>query len=308
MKKIFKTKIIRDINIASREIIEGNVIALPTETVYGLGANALDENAVINIFETKKRPRFNPLIVHVKGIEEFEKYARDIPDEAYKLAEKFSPGPITYVLKKKKIIPDIVTSGNDTVGLRIPAHKMFMEILSRTNVPVSAPSANRFGKISPTSAQDVYSELSGKIKYILDGGRCSVGIESTVLSFTGGEVRILRRGAVTGKQIENTIGKISEKSSGKILSPGQLSSHYSPVTPLYIVNDFNDIKSQNGKKTGILDFSKYKSAKEIALNLFSDLRKLDNMKFDIIVCKKVSSRGLGAAINERLVKASQQDF
>jgi len=301
------TKIVKDIDLAVREILSGNVIALPTETVYGLGANALNENAVLKIFEAKDRPRFNPMIVHVYDVNEIEKYARDIPELVYLLAEKFSPGPITYIVKKKNVIPDIVTSGNDSVGLRIPVHQMFREVLKESAVPISAPSANRSGKISPTSAEDVLKELEGTIDYILDGGRCSIGIESTIVSFIDDEIKILRPGFITKEEIKKFVGKIGKKSIHKIISPGLLRNHYSPTTPLYFTEDINEIKKLSGhteKRIGILDFKKYKDKKEIALNLFSDLRKLDEMNFDMIVCEGVEDVELGKAINDRIEKAS----
>lgn len=298
------TKIITNIDIAVEEILKGNLVGLPTETVYGLGANALDENAVIKIFEAKERPRFNPVIVHIYDAADTEKYAVDIPDNFYKLVEKFSPGPITYVLKKEYVIPDIVTSGNDSVGLRIPSHKVLREVLRNLNLPVAAPSANMFGKISPTTAKDVLRELNGKVNYILEGGRCKIGIESTVISLIDNEVKILRHGFITKEEIEKVTGNISDNYSGKIISPGQLKSHYAPETPLYPVDNFKTLKNISGKKIGILDFSNYKNKKEIALNLFSDLRKLDDGGYDFIVYEKVSDEGLGAAINDRLKKAS----
>lgn len=298
------TKIITNIDIAVEEILKGNLVGLPTETVYGLGANALDENAVIKIFEAKERPRFNPVIVHIYDAADTEKYAVDIPDNFYKLVEKFSPGPITYVLKKEYVIPDIVTSGNDSVGLRIPSHKVLREVLRNLNLPVAAPSANMFGKISPTTAKDVLRELNGKVNYILEGGRCKIGIESTVISLIDNEVKILRHGFITKEEIEKVTGNISDNYSDKIISPGQLKSHYAPETPLYPVDNFKTLKNISGKKIGILDFSNYKNKKEIALNLFSDLRKLDDGGYDFIVYEKVSDEGLGAAINDRLKKAS----
>ncbi|MEO8664157.1 MAG: L-threonylcarbamoyladenylate synthase [Ignavibacteria bacterium] len=298
------TRIIKDIDTAVKEIMNGNVIGLPTETVYGLAANALNENAVMKIFETKDRPRFNPLIVHVSGTDAFEMYGENIPDDVYSLAEKFSPGPIAYIVKKKKVIPDITTAGNDSVALRIPSHEMFREVLLKSGVPLAAPSANRSGKISPTSAEDVLSELEGKINYILDGGRCEVGIESTVISFIDGEARILRYGAVTKKEIEDVIGKTVHGNSGKLVSPGQLKSHYAPMTPLYILDDPTELKNIKDNKMGVLDFSVYNNVKEIALNLYSDLSKLDKMNYDIIVCSKVDDEGLGIAINDRLERAS----
>jgi len=298
------TTITKDINKAVKEIKSGNVVGLPTETVYGLGADALNENAVLKIYGTKERPAFNPVIVHVYDINYFEKYAENIPDEAFKLAEKFSPGPLTFVLKKKRVIPDIVTAGNDSVGLRIPSHPVFREVLKETKLPIAAPSANRSGRISPTSAEDVLSELEGRIKYILDGGRCEIGIESTIISFLNDDVKILRHGFVTKEDIEKVIGKISENDSGKIISPGLSKSHYAPVTPLRCVDDFEWIKSISGKNIGMLDFSKYNDFSEIALNLFSDLRKMDNQNYDLIVWKKLINKGLGIAINDRLTRAS----
>lgn len=299
------TKIIKDIDAAVKEITEGNIVALPTETVYGLGANALNDKAVLKIFEVKERPRFNPMIVHIYDAESLNKYGDYIPDEVYKLAEKFSPGPITFVVKKKSIIPDIVTAGNDSVGLRIPSHKMFREVLKLSGVPVSAPSANRSGMISPTSASDVMKELSGRINLILDGGNSAIGIESTVVSFTGNKIRILRHGYITKEEIEKVTGKINGEYSGKIISPGNLKSHYSPSTPFYLSDNAAELQKIYGSKAGLLDFSKYRSMEEIALNLFSDMRKLDEMKFELIFGEKTEGGGIGAAINDRLERASR---
>lgn len=297
------TLITKDIDTAVKELLSGNVVGLPTETVYGLGADALNEKAVLKIYETKERPAFNPVIVHVYDIENLGDYAISIPDEAYKLAEKFSPGPLTFIFKKGNKIPDIVTAGNDSVGLRIPSHPVFREVLKETNLPVAAPSANRAGRISPTSAEDVMSELKDRINFILDGGKCRIGIESTIISFTGEYPEILRHGFVTKEDIENVIGKTKEYHSGKIISPGQLKSHYAPSTPLLCEDDLANVDVSD-KKTGLLDFSKYSDYKEIALNLFSDLRKLDEQNYDIILWKKLKDEGLGIAINDRLSRAS----
>lgn len=299
------TKIITDTDIAVDELINGGIIALPTETVYGLCANALNPEAVIKIYEAKHRPRFNPIIVHVKDVSEFEKYAQDIPEVVYRLAEKFSPGPISYVLKKKNIIPDIVTAGNNSVALRVPAHELFKKVLDDSGIPVCAPSANIFTSISPVSALDVLKELGDKINYILDGGRCKIGIESTVVSFIEGEINILRHGFITKEEIEKITGKISYKKSDKFVSPGMMKVHYAPGTPMYFVNSFDEVKKIKNKKVGLLDFSKYKDNREIALNLFSDLRNLDEKNLDLIVCKRADDTGLGVAINERLEKAAR---
>lgn len=304
------TLIINEIETAVKEIITGNVIGLPTETVYGLGANALNDNAVLKIFEAKERPRFNPLIVHVHDFSEFEKYAGEIPEDLHLLYEKFSPGPLTYILKKKKNIPDIVTAGNDTIALRVPSHEMFREVIRRAQVPVAAPSANTSGRISPTSAEDVLKELDGKINYILDGGRSDIGIESTVIDLSGEGISILRHGFITKEEIESLLGKKLKTGHDKILSPGMSKSHYAPLTPLYELEknaDLNKFKKEN-KNAGILDLARYSSLKEAALNLYSDLRKLDSMKHEFLVYRKVTDKGLGAAINDRLHRASSGVF
>ena len=299
------TKITKDIDTAVSEIKSGNTVALPTETVYGLGADALNENAVVKIFEAKERPRFNPLIVHVYDTDWFERYGTGIPEDVYRLAEKFSPGPITFIVKKKNIIPDIATAGNDTVGLRIPSHNMFREVIRLSGVPVCAPSANRSGMISPTSAEEVIKELNGKISFILDGGRCEVGIESTVIAFTEDEIKILRHGFITKEDIESVTGKKTSDYSGRIISPGLMKSHYAPETPLYLTENLDKLIKYIPDKTGILDFSGYGSPKEIAVNLYSELRKLDEYGYEKIIGEKIPDEGLGTAINDRLERASR---
>jgi L-threonylcarbamoyladenylate synthase len=314
-----ETKIINSVEIASDEIVKGNVVALPTETVYGLGADALNEDAVLKIYETKMRPDFNPLIVHVLDIEEFEKYADDIPNDVYKLADFFSPGPITYILKKKKIIPDIVTAGLDTVAIRMPSHDLFKYVLKLSKRPIAAPSANMFGRISPTTAQDVLKELSGKINFILDGGKSSVGIESTVLGFDKGRITIFRPGYITKEDVEKVVGRTVydyDENSNKVSSPGLLKNHYAPVTPLYLAEHTFDLKRlidelQDDKieglsqeNIGIMDFSIYDNFRELAKHLFSDLRSIDERNYKMLFASKVKNLKLGRAINDRLEKAS----
>lgn len=300
------TSIIKDIDVAVEEIKKGNVIALPTETVYGLAANALDADAVLKIYEIKERPKFNPLIVHISSISEIGKYTVDIPGEIYKLMEKFSPGPITYVLKKKDVIPDIVCAGLSTVAIRIPAHKIFNEVLEKTGLPISAPSANRFGRVSPTSAEDVLQELDGKIDYILDGGKCEIGIESTVIGYGDGGIEILRPGFITKEDIEEIVGGVAEVSSksGRVNAPGMIKFHYAPETPLYITNEEFLSKYNSVDKVGIMDFKKFKDLKELAVNLFSEMRAMDEKGYDYIVTSKVSNEGIGRAINDRIYKAA----
>ena len=310
-----QTKIITDTQLAADEIVKGNAAALPTETVYGLAANALDEKAVLKIFQTKERPLFNPLIVHVLSVSEIEKYAGEIPDSAYKLIEKYSPGPITFVFnrkeKSKDLIPSIISSGMNSVALRIPSHNLFREVLEISGLPVCAPSANRFGRISPVTANDVLKELDGKIEYILDGGKCSVGIESTVISFLEDMPVILRPGFVTREDISETLGEdIQFQNTGAINSPGMLKDHYAPSKKLFIAK--SDLTEADQKELsellqgipGYLLLSKYPDLNIAALNLFSELRALDESDCNYIVADKVKEEGLGIAINDRLTKAA----
>lgn len=300
------TQTTKNIKTAVKELLSGKVVALPTETVYGLSANALIADSVLKIFEIKKRPQFNPLIVHILDIADIERYAKIIPKEVYILAENFSPGPITFVLKKKRIIPDVVTSGLDSVALRIPSHQMFREVLQASGIPIAAPSANMFGRISPTTAKEVMKELNGKVNYVLDGGRCKVGIESTVISFLDEGIKILRPGFITKNDIEKTIGKkVSRGKNTDITSPGLLKFHYAPLTPLYIVDNIKELKGLKNKNVGLLDFSNYKDLRKLASNFFSLLRKYDESKYNFIAAQKVLSEGLGIAINDRLEKASK---
>jgi L-threonylcarbamoyladenylate synthase len=300
------TQIIKDIGVAVEELLNGEVVVLPTETVYGLSAYALNVDAVLKIFEIKKRPQFNPLIVHVLEMSDIEKYASDIPEEVYKLAEKFSPGPITFVLKKKEVIPDIVTAGLDTVAIRIPSHTLIRKVLKLSSIPVAAPSANIFGSISPTSPEDVLKELEGKVNFILDGGKCEVGIESTVVSFVEEEIKILRPGFITKEEIEEVIGReVSEGDVKNIRSPGLLKFHYAPTTPLYITENIADLKNVENKNTGIMDLSGYGDLRKLAANFFSLLRKFDESGYDYIITQKVEDKDLGIAINDRLGKASK---
>jgi L-threonylcarbamoyladenylate synthase len=297
------TQIITDINTAADEILTGNIVGIPTETVYGLGANALDTDAVIKIFEAKERPRFNPLIVHLLNKDNFEEFVEEIPESFLKLYEKFSPGPITYVLKKKKIIPHIVTAGNETVAVRFPSHKVFRELLEIVKVPIAAPSANRFGRISPTNAEDVIKEMQGKLKYVLEGGSSDVGIESTVIDLSNELPVVLRHGYISREEIENVIGRTGQSKSDKINSPGMLLNHYAPQTPLVIIEHLSDLEKFEGKNYGILDLNKYSDLKEAAKHLFSDLRRLDEKGFEMILAAKVKDEGIGIAINDRLEKA-----
>lgn len=308
-----------DLVQASTLLQHGNVVAIPTETVYGLAANALDPTAVAKIFEVKNRPTFDPLIVHIHSIKEIEKYAHDIPALGIKLAEAFWPGPLTLLLLKKKNIPDLVTAGLDTVGLRCPNHTLTLELLRQLDFPLAAPSANPFGYVSPTTAQHVQDQLGEKIPFILDGGSCSVGLESTIVGIENGEAIIHRLGGVAVEDIERIAGKVKLdlNSSSNPKAPGQLSSHYAPRKKIIIGNIGSLMKNHYGERIGILSFktnyvsdyscvlSPQGSVAEAAQNIFGMLRSLDQEPVDIILAEYVPDEGHGRAINDRLFRASQ---
>jgi L-threonylcarbamoyladenylate synthase len=298
----------------------GEVVALPTETVYGLAADALNPIAVAKIFEAKSRPHFDPLIVHLPDNDWLEKIA-DVPSPdrqlISRLAEKFWPGPFTLVLPRRRMVPEIVTAGLETVALRISAHPIFSEIIHGFGKPLAAPSANRFGRISPTIAKHVMDELSGRIPLIIDAGPTTHGIESTIVGVHGDKIQILRRGPITSEQLSE-FGKVEiAKAGAKISGPGQLPSHYAPKTPLRLVDDLHSFESNHrcvllawnpAKKddrfVAIRNLSDKQDLREAAANLFRYLRELDELGVDLIVAERVPSQGLGAAILDRLTRAS----
>ena len=311
-----------NISKAADLLVNGELVAIPTETVYGLAANALNADAVLKIFETKGRPTFNPLIVHVHDVNEFSIYASEVPDLVRTLAEKFSPGPITYVLPKKNNIPDIVTGGGETVALRVPGHALTLKLLSQLDFPLAAPSANPFGYISPVDARHVKDQLDGKIPYILDGGQCMIGIESTVVTVIDGKVVVYRLGGVSLEDLVDVVGEVELRinNSSNPNSPGQLKSHYAPRIPLRFGKMDALLEEFSGKKKAILSFTKNYSddcianqvlsyagdLHEAARNLFTALRKLDNSEAEIILAEKFPEHGLGLAINDRLERAATE--
>lgn len=299
---------------------KGELVAFPTETVYGLGADAFNPYAVAKIFETKGRPRFDPLIVHIDRKEWLSEIAVEVPEKAKKLMDRFWPGPMTLILKKSNIIPDIVTSGLSTVGIRLPSHPVAKSLIEALGRPVAAPSANPFGYISPTKALHVAHMLKNRIKLILDGGSSVYGIESTIISFQDEHVFINRHGAITLEEIKEIIddAMVKEVSSNKCESPGMLPYHYSPLKPLKIINSAEEIEKENSallafkrpSKGVVSRYIKVLSEKgdlrEAATNFFSYLIELDQKDVEIIYAEKVPEKGLGRAIMERLKKASKK--
>ena len=301
---------------------KGEIVALPTETVYGLAADALDPIAVAKIFEAKGRPRFDPLIVHLPDQDWLEKIIEPPTQDRQmilRLTEKFWPGPFTMVLRKRDIVPEIVTAGLETVAIRISAHPIFSEIVRALGKPLAAPSANRFGRISPTTARHVLDELDGHIPLIIDGGPTTHGIESTIVSVHDGKIDILRRGPITSEQLAK-FGEVDIATERtKISSPGQLPSHYAPKTPLRIVDDLRSFAPEANQRCALLAWSSIERDKrfvairnlsgqqdlrEAAMNLFRYLRELDALDVDLIIAERVPGQGLGAAILDRLERAS----
>ncbi len=306
-----------DISVARNILQKGDLVAIPTETVYGLAGNALDVDAVAKIFEVKNRPSFDPLIVHIADFKELSKYAMTIPPQAERLAKAFWPGPLTMLLRRRSIVPDLVTSGLDTVGIRCPNHPLTQSLLRSIDFPLAAPSANPFGFVSPTKATHVTDQLGSKIKYVLDGGPSKIGIESTIVGFDGNKTIVHRLGGIPIEDLETIIGKVELITSPTALkAPGQLKSHYSPGKRLFIAELDKTIDLVDLDRVALLSFSTDYKAKhqvilsasqdltEAAKNLFDALRRLDKMPVDLILAEFVPDTGIGMAINDRLRRAA----
>jgi L-threonylcarbamoyladenylate synthase len=299
----------------------GGLVAIPTETVYGLAGNALDERVVSRIFSAKKRPQFDPLIVHCSSIGQISHYATLENPQARLLAEKFWPGPMTLVLPKKDVVPYLVTSGMDTVAMRIPAHEMTLHLLRQLDFPLVAPSANPFGYVSPTTPDHVNDNLGDVVDYILDGGPCQLGIESTIILFDNKIPTVLRSGSLSVEKIQTIIGEINvvTHSSSNPSAPGMLKSHYAPGKKLVLGNIELLLGMPDYDRVGVLSFrEKFEHPKivsqiilsengdleEAATNLFSGLRSLDKMDINFILAETVPNHGLGRAINDRLKRGA----
>ncbi len=302
------------IDRAAEALAKGEIVAFPTETVYGLGANALNAAAVAKVFAAKDRPRFNPLIVHVLGEEEAETCAV-VNDTARRLMRAFWPGPLSLVLLRKSgcAIADLVSAGLDTIALRAPSNRIARALLEAAKLPIAAPSANRSGRVSPTTAAHVETELGPLPAMILDGGRCTLGLESTVLGVDGDEVSLLRLGALPRQEIETVLGrKLAARESGsQVTSPGQLATHYAPVTPLRL----DAGKPRRGEAFlafgpnapsfagPVINLSRRGDLVEAAANFFAALRTLDEAGVESIAVMPIPDHGLGEAINDRLKRA-----
>lgn len=307
------------------EVLNNNkVIGMPTETVYGLAGNAFSEIAVQQIFQLKKRPLFNPLIVHIKSIDQLNNVAKNIPHAAIQLANAFWPGPLTLVLEKQPKIPALVTANKETVAVRIPHHPVALELLNKLSFPLAAPSANPFGSISPTTAVHVFNYFKEELEVILDGGECERGIESTIIGFENNCPVLYRHGSIALEEIEAVIGKVNvyDSTSKKIMAPGMLKKHYAPATTTILTDNIeHSIQHYSDRKVGLLLFkpplnnqenrvvevlSVTGNLKEAAKNLYAALHRLDRLKLDIIIVEKMPQVSLGKSINDRLQRAVEK--
>ena len=312
----------RAIEEAAASLRAGGLVVFPTETVYGLGADALNPKAVARVFEVKQRPYFDPLIVHVADAAWLSDLAADFPPAARALADRFWPGPLTFVLPKTDRVPDLVTAGLPTVAVRMPRHPLAMDLIHRFGRPVAAPSANRFGHLSPSTAEDARSEVGEGVDMILDGGPCPVGIESTILSFVGDRPSLLRPGGLPLEEIEAVIGPVppATEIGDRPQSPGRLPRHYAPCTPLQLVSTMPP--SPYRDRAGLLSpglvhdaagfarveiLSEAGDPAEAASRFFSALRRLDGAGLEKIYAIAGPERGLWRAINDRLRRASAED-
>lgn len=309
---------------AAEILRSGGLVALPTETVYGLGANALDSKAVAKIFAAKDRPYFDPLIVHLANIDWLPRVASEFPAKARKLAERFWPGPLTLVLPKTSAVPDLVTSGLPSVAVRVPDHPLTQQVLRLADIPVAAPSANPFGRLSPTTAEHVWQQLGNRIDAILDGGPCKVGVESTILQIESDRVVQLRPGGTPLEAIEELVGRVElvqSSSTEQPAAPGMLQSHYAPRTPIVLVDQIPTepfwartgllVLDQTGGKpagyTTVEVLSSRGDLIEAAAGFFQALHRMDSLSLDGIVAVRLPDHGLGRALNDRLQRAAFQE-
>lgn len=303
---------------------QNDIVAIPTETVYGLAGNAFSEKAIKKIFELKKRPFYNPLIVHIKSVADLNQIATEIPEKALLLADAFWPGPLTLVLKKQNTIPDLVTGEKNTVAVRVPNHPVALALLEQLDFPLAAPSANPFGSISPTKAQHVADYFTDSPLTILEGGECQSGIESTIIGFEEGSAVLYRLGSITIEEIEAVIGilKIKTHDEETPSAPGMLSKHYAPKTKTVLTENITtELALFSTKTIGLLSYQNHfhhqhivsnevlsptGDLKEAASRLYNALHKLDQLKLDVIIAERFPDYGLGRTINDRLERATKK--
>lgn len=316
-------RISTDINQAVALLNNEDVVAIPTETVYGLAGNIYSEKAIRSIFETKQRPFFNPLIVHIHSVLQINDVVSEFPEKAQKLAAAFWPGSLTLVLKKQPRIPDLITAGKDTVAVRVPNHPVTLELLQRLPFPLAAPSANPFGSISPTQSSHVANYFGENLSMVLEGGACQRGIESTIVGFEQNQPIVYRLGSISVEDIEAVVGHVEIKNNKQTApsAPGMLSRHYAPETKTYLVDDaarfvadFTDQRiavvsfsnNHRGLRVEVIKvLSNQGDLNEAAAKLYSTLHELDQLNLDMIVAESFPDSGLGQSINDRLKRATK---
>lgn len=303
-----RSRITTNIREAATVLLSGGIIGLPTETVYGLAAIATNQEAVTRVFSTKGRPTSHPLIVHLGPSVDPEEWG-DFNDAAQSLARKFWPGPLTLLVPRTSRVPDWVTGGRDSVALRMPSHPIAQQLLDEVNTGVVAPSANRFGKVSPTTAQHVVDDLGEDVDLVLDGGSCTIGVESTIVECVGDDVTILRPGSISSEEIYRATAISSTSETGEIRAPGMLASHYAPRAEVVLFDDINEANNAmeksraNHKKTYLLH---HDDVNEYAMSLYAELRSADSTGVDIIFAVLPHPSGVGIAIRDRLAKAAHR--
>lgn len=311
----------KDIQLAADLLKSGQLIGMPTETVYGLAGNATNEQAILEIFKVKNRPKFDPLIAHTNSLEKIEQFVQSIPPKALQLANTFWPGPLTLLLDKQPHVPDLLTSGLNRVAVRIPSHPLTLQLLEQLDFPLAAPSANPFGYVSPTKASHVNDQLGHSIPYILDGGECKIGLESTIVGFEDDQPVVYRLGGLSIEAVENVIGPVTVQlnQSSNPAAPGMLKSHYAPKKRV-LIGDLKSLLIDNkDHHIGVIAFREkldnFASDNQIVLSpkgdldeaasgLFAALRQLDQANVEIIITEKFPDKGLGKAINDRLKRAA----
>ncbi|MFM7671820.1 MAG: L-threonylcarbamoyladenylate synthase [Bacteroidota bacterium] len=300
--------ITRDLSIAIDHLQRGEVIGLPTETVYGLAGNAFDPQAIQKIYTIKQRPASNPLIVHVGSIDQVNRFVISFPAPLRELAERFWPGPLTLLLKKTDDIPNMVTAGSDRVAIRIPDHPLTLALLNQLDFPLVAPSANPYTKVSPTRAEEVESYFGDQVPVVLQGGACDRGLESTIVGMEGDRVVAYRLGSLPIEQLESVVGKIELRNQDghSTPAPGMAKKHYSPRTPLVITEDIDRyIKEHPEERIGV--FVKGTEDPETLAPLFySRLQHLDKSGYDVLIAKHFAEKGLGRTLNDRLKRAAEE--
>ncbi len=313
-----KTEIGTDLEIAIEYLQSGELVAIPTETVYGLAANGTNELAIQKIFQAKGRPKSNPLILHFSNSKAISPYIQDFPEELKKIAETFWPGPLTLLLNKSELVPNIITAGHNRVAVRVPAHSVTLELLKNLTFPLAAPSANPYGRISPTKTEHVYNQLNGKIPYILEGGPCNKGLESTIVGVENEKLIIYRLGSISIEDIENVLGfkpEVNINADETPLTSGMVKHHYAPTTPLFFIDSIEEIKKNESSgfiffKNDFLDvsnkiiLSENGNLDEAARNLYNAMHTMDSKGFEKIYIERFPETELGRTINDRLKRAT----